>query len=38
MSRFIRTATALTLGASTLASLPALAADELHYIQISRRA
>lgn len=38
MSRFIRTATALTLGASTLASLPALAADELHYNQISLRA
>ena len=38
MSRFIRTATFLTLSASTLASLPALAADELHYNQISLRA
>ena len=38
MSRFIRTATALTLGASTLGTLPALAADELHYNQISLRA
>ncbi|MDY7064441.1 hypothetical protein PsexTeo8_08580 [Pseudomonas extremaustralis] len=38
MSRFIRTATALTLSASTLATLPALAADELHYNQISLRA
>ena len=38
MSRFIRTATALTLSASTLGTLPALAADELHYNQISLRA
>jgi len=38
MSRFIRTATALTLSASTLATLPALAADDLHYNQISLRA
>lgn len=38
MSRFTRSAALLTLGASTLASLPALAADELHYNQISLRA
>ncbi|KTC51066.1 hypothetical protein AO262_13630 [Pseudomonas fluorescens ABAC62] len=38
MSRFIRSAAALTLTASALASLPALAADELHYNQISLRA
>ncbi|AQY64323.1 SIMPL domain-containing protein [Pseudomonas veronii] len=38
MSRFIRNAAALTLSASTLASLPAVAADELHYNQIALRA
>ena len=38
MSRFIRSAATLTLGAATLASLPAMAADELHYNQISLRA
>ncbi len=36
MSRFNRSAAVLTL--SALASLPALAADELHYNQISLRA
>ena len=38
MSRFIRSAAVLTLSASTLASLSAMAADELHYNQISLRA
>lgn len=38
MSRFTRSAAVLTLGASALASLPAMAADELHYNQISLRA
>ena len=38
MSRFIRNAAALTLSASTLASLPAVPADELHYNQIALRA
>ena len=38
MSRFTRSAALLTLGASTLVSLPALAAEELHYNQISLRA
>lgn len=37
MSRFIRSAAVLTLSASTLASLSAMAADELHYNQISLR-
>lgn len=38
MSRFTRSAAVLTLSASALASLPAMAADELHYNQISLRA
>lgn len=38
MSRFTRSAAIFTLSASALASLPALAADELHYNQISLRA
>ncbi|ROM51855.1 SIMPL domain-containing protein [Pseudomonas rhodesiae] len=38
MSRFIRSAAVLTLSASTLASLSAMAADELRYNQISLRA
>jgi len=38
MQRFTRSATLLALSIGTLASLPALAADELHYNQISLRA
>ncbi len=38
MSRLIRTAAFITFGAATFISLPALAADELHYNQISLRA
>ena len=38
MSRFTRSAVVLTLSASALASLPALAADALNYNQISLRA
>ena len=38
MSRFIRSAAIITLSASALASLPAMAADALHYNQISLRA
>ncbi len=38
MSRFTRSAAVLTLSASALASLPTMAADELHYNQISLRA
>ena len=38
MSRFTRSAAVITLSVSALASLPALAADELHYNQISLRA
>ena len=38
MSRFTRSAVVLTLSASALASLPAMAADALNYNQISLRA
>ncbi len=38
MSRLIRTAACITFGAATLVNLPAMAADELHYNQISLRA
>ncbi|NWD46345.1 SIMPL domain-containing protein [Pseudomonas gingeri] len=38
MQRFTRSATLLALSIATLASLPAMAADELHYNQISLRA
>ena len=38
MHRFSRSAALLALGTATLASLPARAADELHYNQISLRA
>lgn len=38
MSRFTRSAAVITLSVGALASLPALAADELHYNQISLRA
>ena len=38
MSRFTRSAAVLTLSASALASLPAMAADALNYNQISLRA
>ncbi|NWC08547.1 SIMPL domain-containing protein [Pseudomonas agarici] len=38
MQRFTRSATLLALSIATLTSLPALAADELHYNQISLRA
>ncbi|MGY2290452.1 SIMPL domain-containing protein [Pseudomonas sp. SDO528_S397] len=38
MSRLIRSAALITLGATALASLPAMAAEELHYNQISLRA
>ncbi len=38
MQRLTRSATLLALSTATLASLPALAADELHYNQISLRA
>ena len=38
MSRFIRSAAIITLSASALASLPAMAADALNYNQISLRA
>ena len=36
MSRFTRSAAALTLSVGTLVSLPALAAEALNYNQISR--
>ena len=38
MSTFPRTAALLTLSLGALASLPALAADDLHYNQVSLRA
>ncbi|ONH55036.1 Predicted secreted protein [Pseudomonas cedrina] len=38
MPRFIRSAAVIALSTSVLASLPAVAADELHYNQISLRA
>ena len=38
MHTFRRSAALLALSAGTLAALPAMAADELHYNQISLRA
>lgn len=38
MTRFTRSAALIALGMGTVASLPALAADTLHYNQISLRA
>jgi len=38
MSRFIRSAAIVTLSVGSLASLQAMAADELHYNQIALRA
>ena len=38
MSRFTRSAALIALSVGTVASLPVLAADQLHYNQISLRA